>query len=245
MGARQRSGIQPGACHLLSRQEGLVHSAGRDVGPEQLKSAAVTPLLLGNTSDLFGGWLLFAGRFHLLANVFGFLGAGFRTFFALRVQRLLAAEEFDERLFAAIALAEAGEHDAGISAFAIAEARSNGIKEPGDGSAGHEIGAGLAARGNVATLAQSDHLLHFGTHGFGLGDGGLNALFHDQRSDQIAQKRATRAGIALKLPTCITMTHFFLVSSGVARSGSPHAKRSKLRLYILALGPLVEWRGRD
>src|SRR5207253_2486977 len=104
---------------------------------------------------------------------------------------------------ALVALAD----DAQISAFAIAEARRDGIEEPRDRLASHEPGAGQAARGKIATLAQSDHVLDVRAHGLGLDRGGLNALFHNDRGHQIAQQGTAVTGIASEFPTCDTMSH--------------------------------------
>ncbi len=62
--------------------------------------------LIGFGAD-FALCALSLGLFHRLARLFGALGAEFGTLLALLVERLLAAQQFDERLLAAITLAEA------------------------------------------------------------------------------------------------------------------------------------------
>ena len=56
---------------------------------------------------------------------FGPLGADFGALLALLVERLFAAQQLDEGLLAAVALAEVGVNDAQIAAFAVAVARRN------------------------------------------------------------------------------------------------------------------------
>jgi len=68
--------------------------------------------LLGLLFAAFGGLLLGHGLLHLLAP----LGARFGTLLAFLVEDLLGADQLDDGLFAAVALAEAGAGDAQIDA---------------------------------------------------------------------------------------------------------------------------------
>jgi hypothetical protein len=68
--------------------------------------------LLGPLFAAFGGLLLGHGLLHLLAP----LGARFGTLLAFLVEDLLGADQLDDGLFAAVALAEAGAGDAQIDA---------------------------------------------------------------------------------------------------------------------------------
>src|SRR5271167_3718631 len=157
---------------------------------------AAGPLVLG-----------FCG-FHGLASFFRPFGADLGALLALLVQRLLAAEKLDERDFSAIAPAETALNDAHIAAFTVAEAWRDGIEQLGYSIARHQVRRGLPPRRHITTLAEGDHLLHVRAHGLGLGQGGLNALFRDQRGYQVAQQRAPVFGVPSQLPSCSTMTHF-------------------------------------
>src|SRR3974390_120532 len=59
----------------------------------------------------------------------------------------------------------------------------------------------------IALLAQRNHLFHVRTDSLGLGYGRLNAVFHDNRRDQVAQQCAAVAGVASEFETCIAMAH--------------------------------------
>src|ERR1039458_4778741 len=178
---------------------------------------ASTPLPVGRKSGRgrlsLRGWLLAAlgGRalllFHGLARLFGALGAEFGALLALFVHHLLAAENFDERLGAAVSLAEAGQNDAGIAAIAVAKARADRVEQLVDRLWRHQERRGQTAVWNPAFFAERNHLLDVGLHELGLGDGGLDALFHDQRGDEIPQQSAPVGGVPAQFPTCYTMTH--------------------------------------
>jgi len=88
----------------------------------------------------------------------------------------------------------------------------NGVEEPVDGLGGHHVAEGLAARVQIALLAQGDHLFNQRTDGLGLGQGGLDAVFDEDGGDQIAQQGATMAGVASELESCIAMAHGVLLS---------------------------------
>ena len=130
------------------------------------------------------------GIFHRLAVFLGPFGADFGTLLALFIDHLLTAQQFDECLLGAVALPPRGANDARIAAFAIAEARSHGIEKFGDRFSGHQIRSCLTARCQIALLAEGDHLLDRRTHGLRLDHRRLDALFHDDRRDHIAQHRA-------------------------------------------------------
>jgi hypothetical protein len=91
----------------------------------------------------------------------------------------------------AIALPPGGANDARIAAFAVAEARGHGIEQLGDRFSGHQIGRCLTARRQIALFAEGDHLLYRRTHRLRLDHGRLNALFHDDRRNHVAQHGAT------------------------------------------------------
>ena len=69
----------------------------------------------------------------------GALGPELGTLFALLVHNLLAAENFNERLGAAVSLAESGEDDARIPAWPVAEARANRVEQLIDRLRRHEV----------------------------------------------------------------------------------------------------------
>ena len=73
-------------------------------------AAALSRLLL------FGACL-----FHGFAGLFRALGTRFGTLLALGIDGFFAAEQFNESLLAAIAFAQAAEHDASVTTVAIAE----------------------------------------------------------------------------------------------------------------------------
>src|SRR5580704_26016 len=113
----------------------------------------------------------------------GTFGTGLGAFLAFFVQHFFAAEELDEGVVGAVTLPPAGANDAQVTAVAVSKARTDGVEELVDGGTGHQKGEGLTARGQVAALTESDHLFDQRSHGLGFGDGGLYALFNDQRSD--------------------------------------------------------------
>ena len=59
----------------------------------------------------------------------------------------------------------------------------------------------------IALLAEGDHLFDVRTDSFGLGHGGLHAIFYDDGRDQVAQQSATMAGVASEFVSCIAMAH--------------------------------------
>src|SRR5208282_6713381 len=107
---------------------------------------------------------------HRLTRLFGTLGAEFGALLALLVHHLLAAENFDERLGAAVSLAEAGEDDARIAAVAVAKARADRVEQLVNRLGRHQERRSQAAVCNPALFAERDHLLDVGFHEFGLGD---------------------------------------------------------------------------
>ena len=81
-------------------------------------------LLAGLATITLRGLRLGFGFFHGFLGLGYSLGAGFGAFFALLVEHLLAAQQFDECLFGAIALLPCRADDAQIAAIAVAETRS-------------------------------------------------------------------------------------------------------------------------
>ena len=124
----------------------------------------------------------FFALFQLLFELGALLGLDVGALLALDFELLFGAQQFDEGLLRAVALLEAGADDAQIAAVAIAVARSHGVKQPRHGLVGHEKAERLAARVQIALLAQGDHLFHVRTDRLGLGHGGLHAVFHDERT---------------------------------------------------------------
>src|SRR5580658_6452461 len=102
------------------------------------------------------------GLFHGFLGFGGFLGTGFGAFFFLLVEDLLAAQQLEEGLVGAVALVPVGADDARVAPLAVAETRSDGVEELHHGLIGHEISRGQTTGGEVAALAQRDHLLDEG-----------------------------------------------------------------------------------
>jgi len=92
--------------------------------------------------------------FELLFELIPLLGLQVGALLALHFELFFRAQQFDERLFGAVALLEAGANDPQIAAVAVAVARSHDIKEPLDGIVGAEEGVRLAARVQIALLAR-------------------------------------------------------------------------------------------
>ena len=143
----------------------------------------------------------------MLFEIGALFGLDLVALLALDFQLLFGAEELNEGLFRSVALLEAGADDAQIAALAVFVTRRNGVEEPVDGLGGHHVAEGLAARVQIALLAQGDHLFNQRTDGLGLGQGGLDAVFDEDGGDQIAQQGATMAGVASELESCIAMAH--------------------------------------
>src|SRR5438270_12487425 len=66
--------------------------------------------------------------FHGFLGFGGFFGAGFGALLALLVQNLLAAEQLEESLVSAVTLIPVSADNAGVSAVAVAKARSDGVE---------------------------------------------------------------------------------------------------------------------
>src|SRR5690349_20634095 len=82
-------------------------------------------LLFSTTGGRFGaafGLLLCLGLFHGLFGFGGALGAEFGAFLALLLNHPLRTQQFNERLFGAVALLPAGAHYSKVAALAVAEA---------------------------------------------------------------------------------------------------------------------------
>ena len=63
------------------------------------------------------------------------------------------------------------------------------------------------AVGDSTFFAERDHLLDVSLHCLRLGDGGLDALFDDQRGDEVPQQSAPVRCVPAQFPSCYTMTH--------------------------------------
>jgi len=185
-----------------------------------------------NLRGFFAG-LFLLGFFQLFFELGALLGLDVCALLALGVDLLFGAQQLDEGLLGAIALLEAGANDAQVTALAVAIARRHGVEQPLHGLVGHEKAESLAARVQIALLAQCDHLFHVRTNSLGLGHGGLHAIFHDYGRDQIAQQGATVAGVASELESCIAMAHgatlFRQKWSGIRDQGSVKSCAYKIR----------------
>src|SRR5258708_25576157 len=145
--------------------------------------------------------------FELLLELGPLLGLDFVALLLLHFELLFGAEKLDEGLFAAIALAESSADDAQLATLAVPITPRHGFKQPLYGLIGHEKAEGLTARVQIALLAQGNHLFNQRTNSLGLGHGGLHAVFHEDRRDQVAQQSAAVAGVASELESCIAMAH--------------------------------------
>src|SRR5690242_18776718 len=85
------------------------------------------------------------GLFHGFLSLSGLFGAGFGTLFALFVEDLLAAQQFEKSLVGAVAFVPGGADDAGVSAVAIAETGADGVKELHYRFIGHQVRRGETA----------------------------------------------------------------------------------------------------
>ena len=124
--------------------------------------------------------LLGFGLFHGFLGFGRALGTGFGTLLTFFFLQLLAAKEFDERLFGAVTLLPAGTHDSQVTAFPVTETWANGIEELVHCFTGHEVSRGLTASREIATFAQRYHLFNLRPKRLGLGHSGLDALFNNQ-----------------------------------------------------------------
>src|SRR5271165_2477120 len=148
------------------------------------------------------GWLVSTaglglrfGFFHRLAGLFGTLGTHFGALLALFVKHLFASEQLDEGRLRAIALPPCGADNTRVATLAIAEARGYRIEQFVNRFVGHQVSRRLTAGRQITLLAESDHFFDQGPEGLGLGNGRLDALLYDHRSDQIAQQRAPVARV--------------------------------------------------
>src|SRR5262245_23891705 len=91
--------------------------------------------------SLFAGASLFLGGLQLFAHVLGPLLPLVCGLLALGLDELLAAQQLDKGLLAAIAAAHAGTNDPQVSSLAVTEAWRDGIKQTRDGLPRHQVGA--------------------------------------------------------------------------------------------------------
>src|SRR5882724_3550776 len=118
--------------------------------------------------------LLGLGFFHGFLGLFGALGANRSALLALFLLQFLAAQQLDKGSVCAVAFPPPGANNAQITALTIPETRRHNVEKPGHRLLGHQVSAGLAARGKISALAERDHLLHQRPQGLGLGHGGLD-----------------------------------------------------------------------
>jgi hypothetical protein len=158
-----------------------------------------------------GNWvfdsLLGLGFFHGSLGFGSAFGASFAALLTLFVEQFLATEQFDEGVVGAVTLAPSGANDAEVAAVAIAKARTDNIKQFVNRCAGHEVSERLTTGSKISALAEGDHLLDLGTHGFGFRDRGLDSLFDDERSHQIPQQRAAVRSVTSQFPSGYFVTH--------------------------------------
>src|SRR5579859_5910078 len=110
--------------------------------PRRAASRVSTLFFLLSALGWFGrgfGLCLRVGGFHRLAVLFGPFGADLGALLTLFVEHLFAAQQFDERLLGAVALAPRGTDDAQISAVSISEAGSHGIEKLADRFVRHQV----------------------------------------------------------------------------------------------------------
>src|ERR1700730_205327 len=132
--------------------------------------------------------LLRLGFFHGLLGLFGTLGTGRSALFALFLLQLLAAQQLNKRFIGAIAFLPTSADDTQVTAFAVPETRSHGVEKLAHRRLGHQVRPGLATRGKVSALAQRNHFFRQRTQGLGLGHGGFDTLFDNERSHQVPQQ---------------------------------------------------------
>ena len=154
------------------------------------------------------GLSLGLGFLDALFHFSGALGAGFGTLLAFFFLQFLAAQQFDESVVGAVALAPAGADDAQDSR--LRDRRSAGrwcrtVCRRRRWSSGR--------RGAWRRAAKSPRLpsvIIFSTCGrmaLALGTRGLDALFENERSDQVPQQRAAVRGVTSQFPSCYFVTH--------------------------------------
>src|SRR5207253_943510 len=112
-------------------------STQANLRPAPPKPISVKPGLFFFFLFFFRLGLGFAAGFGGFLHVFGATGASFSALLALLRLDLLRAQQLDEDFFRAIAALVALTDDAQISAFAVAEARRDGIEEPRNRLARH------------------------------------------------------------------------------------------------------------
>src|SRR5437660_296097 len=147
------------------------------------------------------------GLFHRLLGLGDFFGAGFGTLFALFIQHLFAAQQFEEGFVGAVTLVPAGADNARVSAIPVAETRANRVEQLDHRVAGHEVRRRQPPRREVASLAERNHLLDDGLRGLRLRNGRFDPLLHDHRRDQVPQQRAPVRGVPSEFVACYFVTH--------------------------------------
>src|SRR5215471_12549561 len=146
-------GLRDSALGAFGLRTGWVDGAGARLVTQLSPSAVSCPIRHGKTPCFedsirasaklsfflaaFGRfWSRFAlslglrlGFFHRFLGFGGALGPGFGALFLLFVENLLAAEQFEEGAVGAVAFVPLRTDDAGVPAFAIPEARANGVEQ--------------------------------------------------------------------------------------------------------------------
>src|SRR5580698_3392057 len=135
----------------------------------------------------------------------------------------VAIDELDHRNRRGIAVAEAGLHDAGIAAIAVLVARADHLEQFLDHGEVAHLRDRLAARMQVAALAERDQLLDDRTQILRLGQRRGDLLVLDQRRAQVRQHRFAMIRAAAELAVGLGVTHGRLLrrqGSGIRYQGS-------------------------
>src|SRR5580700_12229533 len=119
----------------------------------------------------------------------------------------VAIDELDHRDCRGIAIAEAGLHDAGIAAVAVLVARADHLEQLLDHGEIAHLRDRLAARVQVAALAERDQLFDDRAQILRLGQRRRDLLVLDQRSAQVRQHRFAMIRAAAELAVGLGVTH--------------------------------------
>src|SRR5687767_13714513 len=117
------------------------------------------------------------------------------------------ADQFEHALFGTVPLARAEPDDAGISAVALAEPRSELVEQLLYRSRSFKVGSRLTARMQRVALAERDHFVYQGLRRLRFRHRRDDALALDDRGDQAAQQRPARRRAAFEFVTCYSMSH--------------------------------------
>src|SRR5580693_10647124 len=119
----------------------------------------------------------------------------------------VAIDELDHSDWRGIAIAEAGLHDAGIAAVAVLVARTDHLEQLLDHGEVAHLRDRLAARMQVAALAERDELLDDRAQILRLRQRRRDLLVLDQRRAQVRQHRFAMIRAAAELAVSLGVTH--------------------------------------